>query len=47
MSLEYTTFTYKLIEIEEGAQEARVVIDAMFGKSLDNLINDLTNKVGH
>jgi len=35
---------YELMELEEGAQ---VAIDAMFGESLNNLINDIDNEVGH
>jgi len=33
-------FVYELMEVEEGAQVARVVIDVMSSESLDNLIND-------
>jgi len=47
MSLKGATFFYKFIEVEEESQEARAVKDAIFGESLNNLINDLMNKVGH
>jgi len=47
MSIGNVVFVYEFMELEKGVEAVQVVIDAMFGESLENLINDIDNEVGH